>query len=252
MPPNAAKKLPTKPARPSDGSISAEDVLARLRTLGNRRHRDGMSHFGIATDTALGIPVPALRKLSREIGQDHTLAMRLWASGVHEARALACMLASPSLMTGKQADAWVREIDSWDLCDGFAYDLMSHTRVRWQKPLVWAKSEHEFVRRAAFSLIAGLAVHDKEASDAHFIAMFPLIRAAARDDRNFVKKAVNWALRQIGKRNPELNRAAIACAEELRAVQSRTARWIASDALRELQSAAVQARLRSPKRAVSR
>jgi len=239
-----ARRAPTKPGHRSQISVSVEDVLARMRAMSNPKNVEGRSRFGISTDEALGISVPALRKLAREIGRDQALAMRLWASGVHEARALACMLADPSLMTNAQANAWVRDIDSWDICDGFAYDLMSYTRFRWQKPALWARSQHEFVRRAAFSLIAGLAVHDKTAPDADFIEMLPIIRSTARDDRNFVKKAVNWALRQIGKRNLALNRAAIACAKELRKIESRSARWIAADALRELQSDAVQARLR--------
>ena len=223
---------------------TTDAVLSRLRKIGNAKNRAGMARFGIDTTNALGISVTQLRVVAREIGTDHRLAQALWLTGVHEARMLACLIADPRHMTNKEANAWVRTIDSWDLCDAFAYDLMSRTRVRWERPAYWAKSPHEFVRRAAFALIAGLAVHDKGASDNTFITMLPLIEAAANDDRNFVKKAVNWALRQVGKRNLALNAAAIACAEELRSRNSRAARWIASDALRELRSEAVQARLR--------
>jgi 3-methyladenine DNA glycosylase AlkD len=220
--------------------------MARLRALARPVHRDGMAHFGIETASALGIAVPELRRLAREFGRDHALAAELWATGVHEARSLACMVEEPARVTSKQADAWARDIDSWDLCDGFAYDLISYTPLAWKKPAQWGRSRHEFTKRAAFALIAGIAVHGKQAPDAEFIALLPLIRTASDDDRHFVKKAVNWALRQIGKRNLALNRAAIVCAEELRKLDSRPARRIAADALRELRSDAVQVRLRRP------
>jgi 3-methyladenine DNA glycosylase AlkD len=154
------------------------------------------------------------------------------------------MVEEPARVTSKQADAWARDIDSWDLCDGFAYDLISYTALAWKKPAQWARSRHEFTKRAAFALIAGLAVHDKQAPDAAFIALLPLICAASDDDRHFVKKAVNWALRQIGKRNVALNRAAIASAERIAASGTRSGRWIAAVSLRELRSEAVQGRLR--------
>jgi 3-methyladenine DNA glycosylase AlkD len=162
------------------------------------------------------------------------------------------MVADRAKFTSKQADAWVRDIDSWDICDGFAYDLMSYTTMRWQKPAVWARSRHEFTKRAAFALIAGLAVHDKQAPDADFIALFPLLRAASDDDRNFVWKAVNWALRQIGKRNAKLNIKAIVEAKAIERTGTRSARWIAADALRELRSAAVQERLHPPRKVARR
>jgi len=156
---------------------------------------------------------------------------------------LALMLADPQRLTSADADRWARQLDSWDLCDGFAYDLMSRTRFRWKKPAVWTRSRHEFVRRAGYALIAGLAVHDREAPDERFIDVLPLVVAGATDSRNFVRKAVNWALRQIGKRNRHLNRAAIACAGQVARLDAPSARWVASDALRELRSPAVQQRL---------
>jgi 3-methyladenine DNA glycosylase AlkD len=204
-----------------------------------------MPHFGIVSDGRYGLSVPALRAIAKKTGRGHDLALALWETGQPEARIIACMVEQPLQMTSRQADAWARDIDSWDVCDGFAYDLISRTSMRWTKPAVWARSKHEFVRRAAFALIAGLAVHDKEATNDRFIALLPLIESAADDDRNFVKKAVNWALRQIGKHNVALNKAAIKCAQRLRSRDSRSARWIAADALRELQSDAVQRRLRA-------
>lgn len=206
-----------------------------------------MERFAIHSDRAqvLGISVPALQKLAREIGRDHELAEQLWTSGVHEARSLACMIEDPSRITSRQLDRWVRDIDAWDVCDGFAYSMLSELPLAWQKAPLWAKREEEFVRRAAFATIAGLAVHDKSASNADFAPLLNLCFAHADDDRNFVKKAVNWALRQIGKRNLTLNRAAIATAKRIQARGTRSARWIAADALRELQGASVQARLKA-------
>jgi 3-methyladenine DNA glycosylase AlkD len=157
---------------------------------------------------------------------------------------IAVMVEDPARVTSRQADAWARDIDSWDLCDGFAFDLMSRTPMRWTKPAIWARSNKEFVRRCAFSLVAGLAVHDKPATDAQFEALFPILLEASDDDRNFVKKAVNWALRQIGKRNAALNTSAIAPATQIAARGTRSARWIAAGALRELRSPGVQSRLR--------
>jgi 3-methyladenine DNA glycosylase AlkD len=230
------------------GAHTIEAVLGRLRQLADPANVAGMSHFGIAADGRYGLSVPVMRKLAREIGSDHTLALGLWRSAQPEARHIACMIAEPQDLTSAQADRWARDLNSWDICDNFAYDLMSRTPMRWSKSAVWARSKHEFARRAAFALIAGLAVHDKTAPDSAFIPMLALIKGASTDERNFVKKAVNWALRQIGKRNLALNRAAIATAREIQRIDSRAARWIAADALRELQSEAVQTRLRSAKR----
>lgn len=232
---------------PPLADATADEVLARLRAMANADNVAGMSRFGISTRGTLGISVTALRGIAKEIGRDHRRAAALWKSGVHEARQLAILTEEPEKVTAAQADRWARDLDSWDTCDALAFDLLSRTPFAYEKARAWASRREEFVRRASFSLIAGLAVHDKAADDATFVALLPLIRDAADDDRNFVKKAVNWALRSIGKRNVALNKAAIACARELRAMDSRAARWIAADALRELQSDAVQARL--PERA---
>jgi 3-methyladenine DNA glycosylase AlkD len=226
-------------------------VLDELRRHAAPNALDGLAHFGINPAGRYGLSVPTLRAIARPHRRDHELALALWATGQPEARIVAIMVEDPAQVTSRQADAWARDLDSWDVCDGFAYDLMSRTAMRWQKPGVWVRLNREFVRRAAFALIAGLAVHDKDAPDAAFVALFPLIADASDDDRNFVKKAVNWALRQIGKRNAALNKQSIKLAQQIAARGTRPARWIAADALRELQSSAVQSRLGAKKGARS-
>ena len=175
-----------------------------------------------------------LRKLAKEAGPSHELAAKLWASGIHEARILATLIDDPARVTGRQMDRWVSDLDSWDVCDQACQNLFRYTPSAFAKAAQWTRARREFVRRAGFSLMAGLAVKARTASDAQFEAFFPLIAEAAADDRNVVKKAVNWALRQIGKRNPTLCAKAIATAQEICNRDSRAARWIATDALREL------------------
>lgn len=222
----------------------AEAVLEQLRALGSAAHRDGMDRFGIEASRALGVKVPDLRALAKRLGRDDGLARALWASDVHEARILACMVADPTRMTSADLDRWVAGIDSWDLCDGFCGDLVVATADPWAKVEQWCAREETFVRRAGYALLARLAVHDKAAADDVFLGALPLIEAGAGDSRNFVKKAVNWALRQVGKRNAALNAAAVAMAEDLAARSDKTARWIGADARRELLSDKVQAKLR--------
>jgi 3-methyladenine DNA glycosylase AlkD len=212
----------------------SEDVLARLRAHANPANVAGMARYGINPVGTLGVPIPVLRKLARECGRSHELAAALWESSVHEARILATLVDEPARVTRRQMDRWARDLDSWDVCDHACHNLFRYTPFAFAKAAQWARAKPEFVRRAGFSLMAGLAVKAKDASDEEFEAFFPLIEEAATDDRNMVKKAVNWALRQIGKRNPRLRAKAIAKAEEIRALNSRAARWIASDALREL------------------
>jgi 3-methyladenine DNA glycosylase AlkD len=202
-----------------------------------------MAKFAVGGQHTLGISVPALRRLAREIGRDHDLAQQLWASGIHEARLLATMIDIPSQVTETQMEAWVKDFDSWDVCDQCCLNLFRKTPLAYQKIDDWSLREEEFVKRAAFALIATLAVHDKKAGDEFVIAFLPIIARESMDERNFVKKAVNWALRQIGKRNPDLNRAAIQTAQEIQQLNSKSARWIAADALRELTSDKVQRRL---------
>ncbi|MBM4155464.1 MAG: DNA alkylation repair protein [Lentisphaerae bacterium] len=216
--------------------MTRDEILARLRGLGCERNREGMARYGIRADKAYGVPMPALRALGRELGRDHALALDLWASGVHEARVLASLVDEPARVASAQMDAWARDLDSWDVCDQCCMNLFRRTPHAWGRAQAWSRRRAEFVKRAGFSLFAVLAVHDKGAPDARFHEVFAAVEREAGDDRNFVRKAVNWALRQAGKRNPALRRAAIACARRLRALDARSARWIGSDALRELES----------------
>lgn len=224
--------------------VDAEGVLAELRGMGSQRNREGMSRYGIRVDDALGISVTDLRKVAKGLGRDHRLAADLWKSGIHEARILAALVDEPMKVTPAQTERWVKAFDSWDLCDQVCMNLFDRTPFAYEKVVEWAAREPEFVKRAAFALIASLASHDKKASDAELAAFLPLIEREAWDDRNFVKKAASWALRGIGKRNAALNAKAIACAERIAGQDSRSARWIARDALRELTSEKVQSRLR--------
>jgi 3-methyladenine DNA glycosylase AlkD len=213
---------------------SCEDLIAILRSHANAANVAGMARYGIRTDTAFGVPMPFIRALAKRVGKSHILARDLWNSGIHEARHLATLVDELDRVTPRQMDRWARDFNSWDVCDQACHNLFRYTPYAWEKAAEWARAKPEFVKRAGFSLMAGLAVKDKAATDARFEALIPLIAEAAADDRNMVKKAVNWALRQIGKRNPRLRRKAIAAAREIHKQETRPARWIASDALREL------------------
>ncbi len=221
-----------------------------------------MARFGIRSAKAYGISVPVLRKIARGIGKDHELAQGLWSSRVLEARILAAFVDEPLRVTEKQMERWVRDFDNWAVCDGCCGNLFDRTPFVWKKAVEWSRRKpgrpdksgsggEEFVKRAAFSLIAELAVHDKEAEDRRFLSLLPIIKREAIDERNFVKKAVNWALRQIGKRNLNLNKKAIETAKEIQKLDSPSAKWIAADALRELTSEAVQRRLTKKKKRAS-
>lgn len=222
----------------------ADEVIARLREMANPDDMEGMARYGINVERSLGgIASPRLQKLARELGRDHSLAEELWASGIREARLLACMMDDPKAITEEEVERRVAGFDSWDLCDCCCGYLLDKTPFAYEKASEWARREEEFVKRAGFSLMAYLAVHDKKAPDERFERFFPEMEAAAGDDRNYVRKAVNWALRQAGKRNLRLNALAIESAERMKAQGSRSARWIAADALKELRSEAVQRRL---------
>ncbi len=224
---------------------SSQRVLRELYALANPRNVEGMARFGISTcKEALGIPTPVLQKIARKIGRDHALALELWKSGVFEARCIAALIDDPKLVTEEQMERWARDFDNWAVCDNCCGRLFDKTSLAYRKTLEWSRREEEYVKRAAFSLMAALAVHDKQAADVKFLKFLPPIRRESTDERNFVKKAVNWALRQIGKRNVALHKAAIKTAQEIRKIDSPSARWIAADALRELRSEAVQKRLR--------
>jgi 3-methyladenine DNA glycosylase AlkD len=214
--------------------MEAPRLLSVLRAHANPANVAGMARYGINRNGTLGVPMPVLRKLAKEAGRSHALAAELWASGIHEARILATLIDDPARVTGRQMDRWVSDLDSWDVCDQACQNLFRYTPSAFAKAAQWARARREFVRRAGFSLMAGLAVKARIASDAQFETFFPLIAEAAVDGRNMVKKAVNWALRQIGKRNPALCAKAIALAEQIRNRDCRAARWVAADALREL------------------
>jgi 3-methyladenine DNA glycosylase AlkD len=203
-----------------------------------------MARFGINPDRALGVRIPDLRRLAKQVGTDHSLALGLWKTGIHEARILASMIDDPAAVTERQMESWVGDFDSWDLCDQCCGNLFDRTPFAFDKAVEWAGRDEEFVKRAGFALMAWAAVHDKTADDRVFIEFLPLVEREADDDRNFVKKAVNWALRQIGKRNRRLNRAAVSVARRLaKRNDSPAARWIGTDALRELTSEGVRSRL---------
>lgn len=218
-------------------------VVSELRAAADPSRRPGMARVGINIDRALGVPIPQLRRIARAHRGDHPLALDLWTSGVHEARILASMVDDPARVTREQMDAWVADFDSWDLCDQICNNLFRETSSADAAARAWVRRDEEYVKRAGFTIVAAQAVHDRERDDAYFLAWLPRIRRAASDERNAVKKAVNWSLRQIGKRNHALSDAAIAEAETLLELDDRSARWIARDALRELRSKAVGQRL---------
>ena len=229
--------------RPSATTMTVSEVLAWLERRGTRRNREGMARYGIVSDKAFGVSGATMAPLIKRLGRDHDLAARLWDTGWLEARVLASFIDEPARVGPRQMDRWIKEFDNWAVCDSVCMHLFDRTPHAWRKAAQWARRRREFEKRAAFATIAALAVHDKRAADPQFLDVLPLIEAAAADGRNFVSKAVNWALRQIGKRNLALNAAAIAVARRLAASEQRASRWVGSDALRELTSAAVQKRL---------
>jgi 3-methyladenine DNA glycosylase AlkD len=214
--------------------MEAEQVIADLKRQANAQNGEGMARFGIRSANVLGISMPTLRKMAKEIGRDHATALALWDAGIHEARILASMIDEARLVSPEQMDAWVNDFDAWDVCDQVCGNLFDKTPFAYQKAVEWCHEEKEFVRRAGFVMMAELAVHDKKAQDEAFLQFFPLIKQYAGDERNFVKKAVNWALRQIGKRNGHLWTLALDCAYDVQKMDSRTAQWVANDAIREL------------------
>ena len=219
------------------------DIIQKLKSLSDPEAVKGMGRFGINPENTYGVSIPNLRKIAKEAGENHNLAQQLWASNIHEARILASMIDEPKMVIEEQMEVWVKDFDSWDVCDQVCMNLFEKVPIAWKKIIDWSEREEEFVKRAAFALIACLAWHNKKAEDKKFIELFPVIIQGATDERNLVKKAVNWALRNIGKRNLNLNKAVINTAKEIQRIDSKAARWIASDALRELTGEAVQKRL---------
>ena len=212
---------------------AALGIIAQLRSMANPMNVAGMARFGINSSDALGVSMPALRRLARAHKRNHALALELWQSGIHEARIMAALVDDPQQVTERQMETWVRDFASWDVCDQVCSNLFDRTPFAHAKVFEWTLQPEEYVKRAGFVLMAALAVHSKAAPDELFLSFLPLIEREAHDDRNFVRKAVNWALRQIGKRNARLQLAAIAAARRILAQDTKPARWIARDALRE-------------------
>lgn len=227
------------------GDVEYGNILKKLKTLSNPKAVEGMAKYGITAKSTYGVSIPNLRKIAKEIGVNHDLAQQLWMADIRETRILASMVDDPKMVTEEKMERWVKDFDYWEICDQCCMNLFEKTRFAYQKCVEWSSREEEFVKRAGFVLMARLAVSDKKANDKQFENFLPVIKREAIDNRNFVKKAVNWALRQIGKRNLTLNRKTIETAKEIQKMDSRSAKWIASDALRELTSEAVQKRLQS-------
>jgi 3-methyladenine DNA glycosylase AlkD len=229
-----------------------EETIIKLREMKDSKNVAGMARYGISTEGTLGVPMPALRSMAKQLGKNHKLALELWGSGLHEGRILAALVAEPLETDREMMESWVHQFDSWDVCDQVCANLFSRAKVAYEVIPGWTVSEEQFVRRAGFVMMAALAVHDKKASDAVFVGFFPLIEKGACDGRNYVKKAINWAIRQMGKRNLDLREECVALSERLKAQGTPSARWIAADALRELNSPKVRARLEGKHKRISR
>jgi 3-methyladenine DNA glycosylase AlkD len=223
--------------------MDADEVLDWLEKKGTKATRDSMARYGIHARHAFGVPMSTLLTLGKRVGKDHGLASALWNTGCYEARLLAAMVGEPERVTRAQMNAWAAGFENWADCDTVCFKLWDRSPFAWEKARQWAKSPHEFVKRGGFVLMACLALHDKHASDADFRSFLPLIEQGAQDERNFVMKGVSWALRSIGRRNVALNRAAVDLARRLAKAEDAAPRWVGKDALRELESAKVKARL---------
>jgi 3-methyladenine DNA glycosylase AlkD len=224
--------------------LPVKSIIAEMKSKADPKAVGGMARFGISSRNTLGLSMPTLRSMAKRIGKDHQVALGLWESGIHEARILAALVDEPAKVTEEQMQRWVSQFDSWDVCDQCCGTLFDKTAFAHSKAIEWSRRKEEFVKRAGYVLMAELAVHDKDAPDKAFLRFLPDIERGSTDSRNFVKKAVNWALRQIGKRNMKLNGEAQKVAKSISAIDSPSAKWVASDALRELRSEAVQKKLR--------
>ena len=242
-PSKARKKAPSATARDVAGDVAY--ALEWLERRGTKKNRDGMARYGIVANKVFGVSMGAMQSLAKELGRDHKLSEALWKTGWYEARMLASLVGEPDRVTPAQMERWAKSFDNWAVCDTATFVLWDRTPHAWVKVREWSGRKEEFVKRAAFAMLASLTVHDRKAPDAPFLAGLRLIEREAVDDRNFVKKAVNWALRSIGKRSRLLNQAAIAVARRLAESPDSTPRWIGKDALRELTSASVQRRLKN-------
>jgi 3-methyladenine DNA glycosylase AlkD len=224
--------------------MNKDEVLKWLERKETRRYVEGMARYGIQTKKRVfGVSMGTMQSLAKRLGKDHALAADLWKSDCYEAQMLAALVDDPRRVTRSQMNAWAADFDNWAICDTACFHLFDRTPFAWEKARQWSTSRREFVKRAAFALMASLTAHDKAATDSQFLALLPLIEEGAHDERNFVKKAVNWALRSIGKRSLALNGAAIASAKRLAQSEEASCRWVGKDALRELASPKVQSRL---------
>ena len=223
---------------------SLKDILEKVEALSNPENVAGMTKFGIKSVKTYGVHIPDLRKIAKTIGKNHRLALQLWNVKTRETRILASMIDSPEEVTEDQMESWVKEFDNWETCDQVCQNLFAYTSLAYQKAVEWSQRKEEFTKRAGFVIMARLAVKDKKAEDKEFEKFLPIIKRESTDDRNYVKKAVSWALRQIGKRNLYLNKKAIETAREIEQINSKSAKWIARDALKELTSMAIQERLK--------
>ena len=222
----------------------ADSIIKELKSLSNPENVAGMARFGISPYKTFGISIPELRRIAKMAGKNHSLALDLWKSGYHEARIIASLIDEPEKVTPGQMDKWTGDFDSWDICDQCCSNLFDKTPYACDKIKKWSSSKKEFVKRAAFALLAVMAVHDKKAEDKVFVKFLPLIKRESTDERNFVRKAVNWALRSIGKRNMALRKEALKLSREIYKIDSKTTKWIASDAIRELESRNIIGRIK--------
>jgi len=224
-----------------------QEVIKKIKSLRNPENVKGMVRYGINPRNNLGVSIYKMRPIAKEIGRNHDLAIKLWNSDIHDARLLACFIDDPDKLTSEQMDSWAKDFDSWDICDQTCTSLFDLNPLAWKKVFEWAEQDEEFVKRGAFALIAGLSVHDKKASDKKFEQFFPIIKKHSIDERNYVKKAVNWALRNIGKRNLNLNKKTIELSKNILTINSKTAKWIARDAIRELSTEKIQKKIKKRK-----
>lgn len=235
----------TARGRAGRAGLTVKEIIVELERRRHPEALEGMARYGIDVTRAYGIAMPCLREIAKRAGRDHALAGRLWKTGLREARIVAAMVDDPRAVTSEQMERWVKDFASWDVCDGACLHLLSRAAHAWEKAVEWSGRTAEFQKRAGFVLMAQLAVHDNKAADERFLEFLPIIMRESSDERNFVKKAVNWALRQIGKRSLLLNRAAVQAAREISHIDLPAARWVAADAIRALTGAEVHRRLRA-------
>ena len=228
--------------------MNFDEIISRLKSMENQKNVEGMKRFGIVHEKNFGVSVTELRKFAKKIGKNHELAVKLWNTKIRDARMVAACIEDPLTVSEEQVESWLKDIKCWDLCDHCCGHFFDKLPFAYEKAIEWSKRSEEFEKRAAFSMVAWLAVHDKKKDDEWFEDFLKIIKRESTDERNYVKKAVNWALRQIGKRNIDMNKKAIKMTEEIKKIESKSARWIAKDAIRELTSKKIKIRLKKKKK----